>query len=119
MDRSINQGINLRFMEAINLLVSRNLFSSVSKYGLKYDIKPATLSDIKYSRSQVDLRHIYNICKDFPFINPDYILLGNGEITRRGEQVAVSVTEREILAELLLRVSNLEVKIKKIEDDMK
>ena len=115
----IKHAISQRFIEAINLLVSRKLFHSPRDYGLKNSIKASTLSDFKSGRSNVDLKHIYTLIKQFPFLSLDYIILGEGKIEREifikpdESGLFVTTSEKISLEELDRRLTEIEILVKK------
>lgn len=110
---SIKDAINQRFIEAINLLVQRKLFSSPRDYGLKFDIKASTISDFKYGRSHVDVRHIYNIVSAYRFLSLDYIILGEGSLERKDVQL-INIPE-DVGKNSPLPSSSIEDLVKRIE----
>lgn len=120
MADQIKDAINQRFIEAIDLLIERKLFKSRSSYGLLYDIKPATISDWKYGRSHVDLRHMYNMGLNYPFISLEYIILGNGDLLKPEEKSVESDEEnKENTVASALTLENLEKRIKDLEETKK
>jgi hypothetical protein len=84
-EKKIKHAINLRFVEAIDVLKKRKLFKSRAAYARRYDIGLSSISDWLSGRSTVDLWHIHNMAINYPFINLEYIITGRGELENKGE----------------------------------
>lgn len=117
----LKNAVNQRFIEALSFLVERKYFKSLRDYGIRFNIKPSSLTDFKSNRSHVDIRHIITLTKNFPFFNLYYIVLGEGKLTVQDEEekkqdnIEHEQVERLLNDVLSKKIFALEARIEAIE----
>lgn len=108
-EKKIREEITERFIEAIDQLIVRGKLKNYTEAAKVIKHSPQRVSDIKHSRSNMNgtkisatLEMIAKLCKQFPELSTEYILLGRGTLLS-----PLLLSKQETLKQLQAQIENL------------
>ena len=78
----------------LQVLQAENI--SRSQFAEMLEISPATVTHLLNGRNKPSYEIIQAICKNFPNLNADWLITGNGKMYKNGQNSAENSQERDI-----------------------
>lgn len=100
--------ITERFLSVYKYLLDNKLVQNSSEFSKTIGVSSSTMTEILKGRTNAGINPIQNTVRNYPDINPEWLLTGRGSMLREAEEVTHSAekvihSERDVFMEERLR----------------